>query len=95
VWGIFRGPPSGRELVEWDMVFDDTDYDWSAEVAGGVAGKMDFHNIAVHEVGHAAGMGHSPDSCADETMYSYADFEEITKRDLNAGDIAGIVDLYN
>jgi hypothetical protein len=24
VWGYFRGPSSTRELVEWDMVFDDT-----------------------------------------------------------------------
>lgn len=93
VWGVFYGPPSQRKLVEWDMVFDEIDFDWSAEVSG-VAGKMDFHNIAAHEVGHAAGMGHPDNSCAEETMYAFAGFGEIMKRDLNAGDIAGIKALY-
>lgn len=93
VWGVFYGPPSQRKLVEWDMIFDEVDYDWSAE-AGGVAGTMDFHNIAAHEMGHAAGMGHPGSGCAEETMYAYADFAETKKRDLNTGDIAGIKALY-
>lgn len=90
-WGIFYGPPSGRELVEWDMVFDDVSFDWSI---AGEAGKMDFWNIAAHEIGHAAGMGHPSDGCAEETMYRYADYSETKKRDLNTGDIAGIKALY-
>lgn len=93
VWGIFYGPPSGRELVEWDMLFDDGDFDWSAD-ASGIPGKMDFLNIAAHEVGHAAGMGHPSNTCTQETMYAYADYAEIIKRDLNAGDIAGVKALY-
>ncbi|MEK7077029.1 MAG: hypothetical protein AAB967_02255, partial [Patescibacteria group bacterium] len=48
VWGVFGGPPSGRKLVEWDQVYDDVDYDWSAS---GEALKMDFENIATHELG--------------------------------------------
>lgn len=91
VWGIFRGPPFMRELVEWDALFDDVDFDWSTS---GEAGKMDFQNIATHEFGHAAGMGHPDDSCTEETMYRFADFGETKKRDLNAGDIAGINELY-
>ncbi|MEK9180369.1 MAG: matrixin family metalloprotease [Patescibacteria group bacterium] len=93
VWGVFYGPPSGRELVEWDMLFDDGDFDWSAE-ASGVAGKMDFLNIAAHEVGHAAGMGHPSNTCTNETMYAYADYGETIKRDLNTGDVLGIKALY-
>lgn len=91
VWGIFRGPPSQRELVEWDQVYDDVDFDWSST---GEAGKMDFENIATHEIGHSAGMGHPPDECTDETMYRFADFGETKKKDLNAGDIAGVDQLY-
>lgn len=91
VWGTFYGPPSGRKLVEWDMVFDDADFDWST---AGEAAKMDFWNIASHETGHAAGMGHPSDGCTEETMYRYADYGETKKRDLNAGDIAGIKALY-
>lgn len=93
VWGVFYGPPSQRQLVEWDMIFDEVDFNWSAEVLG-VAGKMDFHNIAAHETGHAGGMGHPDSSCVDETMYAYADYAETKKRSLNAGDIAGIKALY-
>lgn len=91
VWGIFRGPRGQRELVEWDQVYDIEDYDWSMS---GESGKMDFENIATHEVGHAAGMGHPSSDCVEETMYAYADFGETKKRDLNAGDIEGISDLY-
>jgi len=93
VWGVFSGPPFARHLTEWDMVFDQSDFDWSVETDG-VPGKMDFLNIAVHEVGHAAGMGHPENSCIEETMYAYASDAEIKKRTLNDGDIAGIKNLY-
>ena len=91
VWGRFSGSPQSRELVEWDMVYDDVDYDWSLS---GEAGKMDFDNISTHEIGHATGLRHHEDACVDETMYRYADYGETKKRDLNAGDIAGIGALY-
>lgn len=93
VWGIFSGPTFARELVEWDQVYDDVTYDWSAE-AGGVAGKMDFDNIATHELGHSVGMGDLYNSCVDETMYGYSVNAETKKRDLNSGDIQGINALY-
>ncbi len=91
VWGIFYGPPSQRELVEWDQVYDQVDFAWSAT---GEAGKMDFENIATHELGHSVGMGHPDNTCTEETMYAYADYGETKKRDLNTGDIAGINSLY-
>lgn len=91
VWGIFSGPPFARELVEWDQVYDQVDFDWNNT---GEAGKMDFENIATHEIGHSVGMGHSPDECTEETMYRFASAGETKKRTLNAGDIAGINDLY-
>ena len=91
VWGIFWGSPSQRKITEWDMVFDDADFAWSFT---GEAGKMDFQNIATHEIGHAAGMGHPSDSCTEETMYRFGANGETKKRDLNTGDIAGIKALY-
>lgn len=91
VWGIFSGSPSQRQLVEWDQVYDQVDFNWSA---AGEAGMMDFENIATHEIGHSVGMGHPSDDCTEETMYRFADFGETKKRDLNAGDIAGIKALY-
>ena len=92
VWGIFRGPPFARELVEWDQVYDDADFDWSAS---GEAGKMDFENIATHELGHSVGLGDLYDVlCSEMTMYGYASNGETKKRDLADGDINGVQQLY-
>ncbi|MBI4004963.1 matrixin family metalloprotease [Candidatus Roizmanbacteria bacterium] len=92
VWGIFSGPPFQRSLVEWDQVYDDVDYDWSSS---GEVAKMDFENIATHELGHSVGMKDLyTTSCSQETMYGYASNGETIKRDLNAGDVKGINSLY-
>lgn len=92
IWGIFGGPTFNRQLVEWDQIYDDVTYNWSML---GESGKMDFENIATHELGHAVGLGDLYNSnCSNETMYGYAANGEIKKRDLNAGDIAGINKLY-
>lgn len=91
VWGIFSGPPFARELVEWDQVYDDVDFNWSST---GEANKMDFENIATHELGHSVGMGHPDDSCTEETMYRFASDGETKKQTLNSGDVAGISELY-
>lgn len=91
VWGIFNQDPPFNELIEWDHVYDDVDFDWSST---GQAGKMDFENVAQHELGHSVGMGHPDDSCTEETMYRFASFGETKKRDLHDGDIFGIKKLY-
>lgn len=93
VWGIFSGPLGGRQLVEWDQIYDDVTFDWSADAVG-VAGKMDFDNIATHELGHSVGMGDLYNTCSDETMYGYSTNSETKKRDLNSGDVTGINGLY-
>lgn len=80
-----------KQIVEWDQVYDQVDFNWSST---GEAGKMDFENIATHEIGHSDGMGHPDDSCTEETMYRFASSGETKKRSLNAGDIAGIQALY-
>lgn len=92
VWGIFSGPPSNRKLVEWDQVYDDFDYDWSTTSE---ANKMDFDNIATHELGHSVGLADLYDSrCSEQTMFGYATNGETKKRTLEAGDIAGVNKLY-
>ena len=99
VWGIFSGPPQTRKLVEFDAVFDDVDFFWSdagstSETSLGNTSIMDYQNIATHEFGHGAGMGHPSDSCTEETMYRFAQSGETKKRTLNAGDIDGVKKLY-
>jgi len=94
VWGIFGGPPSGRELVEWDQVYDDVDFDWTEDATIETT-KMDFWNIAIHELGHSVGLDDLYNTCTEETMYGYGTEGETKKRDLNAGDITGITKLYS
>ncbi|MBU3907126.1 MAG: matrixin family metalloprotease [Nanoarchaeota archaeon] len=92
IWGRFSGPVSQRVLVEWDQVYDDVDFDWSAS---GEAGKMDFENIATHELGHSVGMNDLyTTACSAQTMYGYASLGETKKRTLEAGDRTGVKKLY-
>ncbi|MBU4069518.1 MAG: matrixin family metalloprotease [Nanoarchaeota archaeon] len=91
VWGVFSSPLNRRVLVEWDMMFDDVDFDWGMDESD----KMDFENIATHELGHAIGMGDLYTAeCDTQTMYGYSTEGETSKRDLADGDIAGINILY-
>lgn len=93
IWGYFYGNPATRELVEWDMLFNE-DFQWGDSSISGTL-VMDFENIATHELGHSAGLGDLYEStCIDETMYGYSNYGETSKRDLNAGDLVGITKLY-
>jgi len=90
VWGYFSGPPGWREIIEFDIMFD-TDYPWGDAAIDPTV--MDLQNIATHEFGHGAGLGDLY-NCELETMYGYAAYGEMIKRDLYIGDIAGIQKLY-
>ena len=101
VW--VRTPPSGNTIIfEWDQIYDDTHFDWSLDAPNDDTGdpvidpdpQMDFKNIAMHEIGHAMGMGHPDNSCTEETMYYRAGAEEDKKRTLEEGDMVGIQILY-
>ncbi len=92
VWGIFSGPTFNRKLTEWDMVLDQEDFDWSLT---GEPTKMDFNNIATHELGHSAGLADLYQSgCGEQTMYGYGTEGETKKQTLESGDILGISTLY-
>jgi hypothetical protein len=93
VWGYFGGPPKQREIIEYDIVFDQYDFDWGDATLD--QGLMDLQNIATHELGHAFGLADLYDSDAyEETMYGYSSEGDTEKRTLYLGDIAGIQNLY-
>ena len=85
VWGSRR-----VAIYEWDMIFGDS-WEWSD---GGSSTTFDFLSVAMHEIGHAAGLDHPASTCTQETMYAYVDFGQTHQRTLNDGDIAGINALY-
>ncbi len=92
VWGYFSGPPSRREIIEFDILFD-TDFIWGDATSNPEV--MDLWNIATHEIGHGIGLADIyNESASEETMYGYSEYGETKKRDLNTGDIAGIQALY-
>jgi hypothetical protein len=92
IWGYFYGPPGQRRITEFDILFD-TDFTWGDATKD--SSVMDLQNIATHEFGHGFGLGDLYEtSCIEETMYGYSTEGETSKRDLNAGDIAGIQELY-
>lgn len=91
LWGVFSGTINQREIVEWDQIYDDVTFDWSTS---GEARKIDFENVATHELGHSIGLGHPESTCIEETMYAYVNLGETKKRSLNTGDITGANRLY-
>ncbi|OGI88448.1 hypothetical protein A2914_02365 [Candidatus Nomurabacteria bacterium RIFCSPLOWO2_01_FULL_41_21] len=93
VWGIFGGPTFNRELVAWDQIYN-TDFEWT-EDALIEPSKMDFWNIAIHELGHSMGLADIYNtSCSSVTMYGYGTEGETSKRTLESADIMGINTLY-
>ena len=78
-------------IVDYDVMFDN-DFVWGD--ASSNPALMDLQNIAIHEIGHGLGLADLYNTCVQETMYGYSTEGEISKRDLSAGDIAGIRKIY-
>jgi hypothetical protein len=94
------------ELLEADIFFNAT-FDWSV-ASGGETGRYDLQSIALHEIGHFIGLGHSalgetelrPGGGrrvigAEAAMFPIAFSPGTTLgRTLRADDIAGVSDMY-
>lgn len=92
-------------LVESDIFFN-TAFDWSVAPAG-ETGRFDLESVALHEIGHLGGLGHSqlgetevvPGGrrviAAEAVMFPIAFTRgTILGRTLRADDIAGMSDIY-
>lgn len=99
IWGYFRGKPSNRRIIEFDILFD-VDYTWgdagdTDEEDLGNTSVMDLQNIAIHELGHGVGLDDLyEDACSEVTMYGYSEEGETKKRTLEGPDITAIQELY-
>jgi hypothetical protein len=93
-------------LIESDIFFNSA-FPWSVAAAG-ETGRYDLESIALHEIGHFSGLGHSALGetelvssggrrvlSAEAVMFPIAFAPgSISARTLKADDIAGISDLY-
>lgn len=93
------------EIVEAEIFFNST-FDWSVASAG-QANRFDLESIALHEIGHLLGLGHSALGetelraggrrvlAAEAVMFPIAFSQGTTEgRTLRADDTAGLSDIY-
>ena len=94
------------ELIESDVFFNE-EFPWST-AAGGDAGRFDLESVALHEIGHLAGLGHSalgetelrPEGgrrvlASGAVMFPISFGRgNVADRELQPDDIAGLSDLY-
>jgi hypothetical protein len=91
-------------ILESDIFFNST-FAWSV-ASGGEPNRQDFESIALHEVGHLLGLGHSMLGetelsgggrrvlAAEAVMFPIAFSAGVVNRSLHADDIAGMSDIY-
>ncbi len=86
--GFFPSPPNS-EPIAGDIFFND-DFLWEfGDVLGSAA--FDMERVAVHEIGHALGLGHS--TTPNAVMWPFASASDVFVG-FHPDDIAGINSLY-
>ncbi|MHC4501507.1 MAG: matrixin family metalloprotease, partial [Planctomycetota bacterium] len=82
-------PPDNSDSLAGDLHFDDSE-DWDDYCYSG--SPIDLYSLALHELGHSLGLGHS--SNPDAVMYTPFDSYIDCHRSLHQDDIDGIRSIY-
>ncbi|MBI1885189.1 MAG: matrixin family metalloprotease [Chloroflexi bacterium] len=88
-----------KTLTEFDVALS-SNYNWATNIkasgdCGGAANAFDVRSVATHEVGHPVGLNDLNDAAdSAQTMYGYLAYQELYKRTLASGDLAGLKALY-
>lgn len=93
-WWSTPTPGFKNDLVEADVRYNTTDYDFTNNPTSTCSNKYDIRSVGTHEAGHVFGMGHVGSGHSELTMYTNS-FTCTTKaRTLGKGDVAGLRSIY-
>lgn len=87
----YTGDSNGPQLAG-DLHFDDGNYNWGLGAGFAGDGIYDITYVAVHEIGHSLGFGHS--DVTDSVMFAFVD-DSTTFTGFGADDITQARELYN
>lgn len=96
---VYIDAATGR-IIDADICLDTLDINgnpipWAI---GAISGKLDVQDTLTHEVGHFIGLDDLTDATypadADQTLWKWGEYNDISRRSLEKGDIAGLRYLY-
>lgn len=103
------GPRDGRNVVGWDVLPGGTlgvtcwtrnsqgsalEFDMLLDIDRSWTGSMDLFTVALHEFGHALGLGHSSAGCGSGSQAIMCPYYGGPVSGPRADDVAGLIALY-